>query len=305
MSFSIRFLLLCGLCLPGVLAVSARAEEPLERVVATVNGRPIRAQQIQLQFYLDAIPANAGADARQKLIRELIDRELIRQFLESRHVSPDSARLEHQMEVIQQVIAKQGEQVDDVLGRLHLDSAGLRNVLALPLAWDAYVHSVMTEKHLSELWQAHRNQFDGTRVQAAQIVRFLPADATEQDWQAAEKLLADLRRQIVEGKVTFAAAAESTSQSPSSKRGGDLGEFEYRGRVDDAISRVAFVTSPGEISSPFRSRFGVHLVQTRKIIPGQLSQEDARKELIALLSRQLWDQKIQELRRQAKILETE
>lgn len=80
-----------------------------------------------------------------------------------------------------------------------------------------------------------------------------------------------------------------------------MGEFEYRGRVDDAISQVAFTSPPGKISPPFRTRSGVHLVQTQKIIPGQLSQEDARKELIARLSRQLWDQKVEELRRRAKV----
>lgn len=303
MSLIHRFSLSVGLSLLVLIQAPLPASEMPGEIVATVNGQPIRAEQIQLQFFLDSVPADAGEEARRKLVRELIDRELIRQFLKTRQVSADQARLDHQLEVIQQMIAKQGEQLDDVLGRLHLTSESLKQVLALPLAWDAYVQSVVTDKQLSDLWAARRPELDGTRVQASQIVRILPSNATEPEWQAAEKLLGDLRGKIVEGKLTFAQAAESESQSPSGKNGGDLGEFEFRGRVDDAISRVAFATSPGEVSQAFRSRFGVHLVQTRKVIPGQLSQEDARQDLLSLLSRQLWDEKVKELRKQAKVQE--
>jgi len=301
MSRLFRVALFVVVSLWGSISSSVWAEDLPQQVVATVNGKPIRAEQIQLQFFLESLPAESAPEVRQKLIAELIDRELVRQFLASRKIEADPVRLDQQLTVIQQVIAKQGEQVDDVLSKLHLDSASLREVLALPLAWEAYVQSVLTDKQLRDLWEKHRFELDGTRVQAAQIVRILPAEAKEADWKQAESLLSNLRNEIQSGKISFAAAAEMHSQSPSGKRGGDMGEFEYHGRVDDAISRVAFTTKPGEISLPFRTRSGVHLVQTRKIIPGQLSLEDARPELVSRISQQLWKQKIEELREQARI----
>jgi len=301
MSQAILRMLVVVTCLGGMLLQGAAAEETSRQTVAIVNGKPISAEQIQLQFFLDSVPKEAGPETHQKLLNELIDRELIRQYLVTRKIVASSEKLDHQMSVVQTVIARQGEQLDDVLSRLHLTQASLRDVLALPLAWDTYVRSVTTSQQLQEFWNEHRNELDGTRVQAAQIVRILPQTATEAEWQAAEKLLADAKAEIESGTITFAVVAEKISESPSARRGGDLGTFEFRGRVDDAISRVAFSTPAGQISAPFRTRFGLHLVQVRKVIPGQLSLEDAREEIFSRLNKQLWDRQVQELRKQARI----
>lgn len=296
-----RWLMLCiWLLVCGSVSgfVEAAEENPL---IATVNGKAIHADQMQLQFYLDALPESATPAARQQLIERLIDRELIRQYLRGRQITADPAKLDQRMAVIEKLIAGRGEQVDDVLERLHLNTANVREFLALPLAWERYAETVITPSQLRAEWDAHRAELDGTRVHASQIVRTLPPSASAEDWQAAEKFLADLRQQIVDGKITFAAAAVTASQSPSGKNGGDLGEFEFRGRVDEAISRVAFETPPGEVSAPFRSRFGVHVVQTHERIPGQLSPEDARPEILARLEKDLWAKQVRQLRQAARI----
>jgi len=305
MSQAIHRMLVVIIFLGSMLTQGATAEETSQKTVAMVNGKPISAEQIQLQFFLDSIPQEAGSEARKKLLNELIDRELIRQDLVTRKIAASPEKLDHQISVVQKIITRQGKQLDDILSRLHLTQSSLREVLALPLAWDTYVRSVTTDQQLREYWRKHRIELDGTRVQAAQIVRILPRTAAEAEWQAAEKLLVDVKTEIESGAKTFAAAAEKISQSPSAQRGGDLGTFEFRGRVDEAISRVAFSTPAGQISAPFRTRFGIHLIEVRKVIPGQLSLEDVREEIFSRLNKQLWDQQVQELRKKARIQMTE
>ena len=125
-----------------------------------------------------------------------------------------------------------------------------------------------------------------------------PTDAA---WQAAKDQLHSVRTRILAGEVGFADAARANSQSPSAENGGALGRFEYHGSVTEEISRVAFALKPGEISQPFRTRSAVHLVRVSARIPGQLSLEDARPELINVLARQMWSERVQRERDKADI----
>jgi hypothetical protein len=213
----------------------------------------------------------------------------------------DPQKLAEQETLVRKVIVQRGGRLNDVLQRLHLDEQSFRDVLSLPLAWDAYVRGAVTEQQIRRDWDAHQPELDGTRLRAAQIVRILPADASAADWEAAESLLRGLRERILAGKPSFAEAAREFSQSPSGQKGGDLGEFGYQGRVDEAISKAAFELKPGEISAPFRSRSGVHIVQLQERIPGQLSLEDARPEILERLSRKLWDEQVRQLREHASV----
>jgi parvulin-like peptidyl-prolyl isomerase len=292
-----RFILLCISALQLPSAIAQAAPEP----VAVINGRPIPAGRVQLEFYLARAPEGAPPEARRQLLEKLIDRELIRQFLESRKVSADPQKLAEQETLVRKVIVQRGGRLNDVLQRLHLDEQSFRDVLSLPLAWDAYVRGAVTEQQIRRDWDAHQPELDGTRLRAAQIVRILPADASAADWEAAESLLRGLRERILAGKPSFAEAAREFSQSPSGQKGGDLGEFGYQGRVDEAISKAAFELKPGEISAPFRSRSGVHIVQLQERIPGQLSLEDARPEILERLSRKLWDEQVRQLREHASV----
>jgi parvulin-like peptidyl-prolyl isomerase len=58
---------------------------------------------------------------------------------------------------------------------------------------------------------------------------------------------------------------------------------------------------PGEISEPFRTRFGVHLLTVTDRKPGDLSLEDVRGDVLAAMSRALWEQQAGEERARARI----
>jgi len=78
--------------------------------------------------------------------------------------------------------------------------------------------------------------------------------------EAALARLADLRRQILAGTITFEAAARDNSEDASAAQGGDLGWASpgmFVPEFEQAISRVEI----GAMAAPFVSRFGAHLVQ--------------------------------------------
>lgn len=78
--------------------------------------------------------------------------------------------------------------------------------------------------------------------------------------QQAFAKLGDLRKQIIAGKLEFATAARTVSQDGSAEHGGDLGWAPEGAFVPEFEERLAMM-QPGQLSQPFASRFGTHLVQ--------------------------------------------
>lgn len=87
------------------------------------------------------------------------------------------------------------------------------------------------------------------------------------DEQARQKLI-DLRQQVLDGKATFAELAKEYSEDIGSKQsGGDVG-WSLPGQFVPEFEATIAKTTIGEISMPFRTQFGWHI----------LTVEDRRKE---------------------------
>ena len=69
-----------------------------------------------------------------------------------------------------------------------------------------------------------------------------------------------IRKEIVNGDISFEDAAEKYSLCPSSVNGGDLGYFK-RGQMVQPFSDVAFDLKVGQISDPVGTKFGWNLIK--------------------------------------------
>jgi len=92
--------------------------------------------------------------------------------------------------------------------------------------------------------------------------------------QAAEQLQ-ELRQRIERGQATFESLARNFSQDGSAKDGGDLG-WAFPGRYVPEFEQAVASLSPGQISPPIVSRFGVHLIQLVARRQAQLSPRERR-----------------------------
>jgi len=64
----------------------------------------------------------------------------------------------------------------------------------------------------------------------------------------------------IEGGEDFAAVAKAHSSCPSSRQGGDLGEFG-RGQMVPEFDEVVFSAEVGTVQGPVKTQFGYHLLE--------------------------------------------
>jgi parvulin-like peptidyl-prolyl isomerase len=290
-----------------LLALFFRTEPALgqdpaaDSVLAVVNGKNITQGDLDFLILSRRIPKEQTAPARDRLLEILIERQLMREFLDSRKARPGQTELEEQVARIVKLIRDGGDDPEKVLARMGMSEAKLREELALPLTWTSYLRLAVTDETLRKYFEKFRSQFDGTQIRVSQILLRLPADAEEKALTEAQAKLQKLKEDIASGNITFAEAAAKHSEAPSKTEGGDTGWITYRGKLPAAVSDAAFALKDGEISEPVRSPFGYHLVTVTDQKPGELSLEDVRGVVFNRLSQEIWQETVKAQREKAAI----
>ncbi len=133
--------------------------------------------------------------------------------------------------------------------------AGYRRQLARPYLTDKNAEVALVD-------QAYQRM--KSEVRASHILLNLDENALPSDTLVTYNKLMDLRSQILSGS-SFASVAKANSQDPSAKtNGGDLGYFSAF-RMLYSFESVAFNTDKGDISLPFRTQYGYHILKVEDV----------------------------------------
>ncbi len=153
------------------------------------------------------------------------------------------------------------------------------------------------EQALALTFEKHRREVDGTRVRLSHLV--LRPDLGRGDAALPDTVrrAEEIRRQIVDGGMTFAEAAARFSAGPSRHDGGDLGFASRTGPHHEAVAAAAFALAEGDVSPPVVSPFGVHLLTVTAIEPGAGDARALRPRLQQIWARQAFADLIARLRR--------
>ncbi|WP_339728619.1 peptidylprolyl isomerase [uncultured Gimesia sp.] len=309
MSFPFRISLIVSIFAVGIslhtqntlpAADPENKETSSSKVLVTVNGQSVT--QADLDFaYLSRGMVNAPETARQQVLEGLINQRLIEDFLAQQKITVPPQQLDQSVLRIEKLIRKKGDAPEQILAKMGFTPEKLRAAIALPLSWNIYAKREITPAQMQTYFDAHREELDGTRVEASHILLKLPENANQESIQHTKQKLAALRKQILAGTLTFTEAAAQHSVAPSKNEGGKLVTSAYRGKTPVVLTEQIFPLKAGEISAPFQSPFGVHIVTLNKKHPGQFSLEDIRGDIFKILSQSLWKNTIQKLRGNAKI----
>ncbi|QNK70281.1 peptidylprolyl isomerase [Variovorax sp. PAMC26660] len=155
---------------------------------------------------------------------------------------------------------------------------------------------------LKVLAKAQLGAADATVTQT-QVRHILLLNDPKRTTAQAVAQLAEFKRRLQAG-ADFAGLARDNSQDGSAKDGGDLGwsqPGQFVPEFEEAMDRL----SPGQISDPVVSRFGVHLIQVVGRRDSKLSQSEQREAARAALREQRVDEAfntwVQEVRARAYV----
>lgn len=298
--------LLLSIASPGLAQRASTAPRQQTRssaggpVVARVDGEPITQADIEWMLKSRRVPERLWDKLQEPFLEQLIDMRLIQKFLAARRIQANEKELEEQVARIRRTLAR-GEDAEKTLAELGYDEASLREELALPLAWQSYLALTVNDEQIRDFYQKRKAEFDGTQVRASQILLKVSPEDPPAKLEAAKQRMAGLRADILAKRISFAEAARMYSEAPSAENDGDVGYFPRRGKMPEDLSRHAFALEVGELSEPFTSPYGVHLVLVTDRKPGDLSLEDARGEVLNQLSHEIWEKTVRDLRSRARI----
>ncbi len=100
-----------------------------------------------------------------------------------------------------------------------------------------------------------------SEVEYAQIIKF--PNPSEEAIQATIDQLNDLKQRVEDGS-SFSTLAVLYSEDPGSAKNGGKYESIKRGQFVKEFEAVAFNLKEGEVSKPFKSEYGYHIVQLLK-----------------------------------------
>lgn len=125
-----------------------------------------------------------------------------------------------------------------------------------------------SDADIQKYYQDNQKQYmTPEEVRASHILITVPKDASPADVQKAKDKAQALLAEVRAHPDQFAAIAKQSSQdSVSADRGGDLGFFTPAGMVPE-VANAAFHMKKDEISDLVRSEFGFHIIKVTDIHP--------------------------------------
>ncbi len=281
----------------GRAAGSGEAAAALARregIVATVNGHPIRREELDRavgEYCLKrGLSAKEVSGKRMNSIRVLVINELVVDRLiwfHSQYTAAQSSSLELAEATArfrraipgspagEESLAVQGfspERLEKFLQNQAIQRAWIEKIIA------SYI--VVSEQEIRQRYEEEPEVSTvAERIQARHIfIARLGKDAGR-----AEAVIRAAARRLDTGE-SFDRIAGELSEDPRTKsRGGNLGWFT-RGRMDKDFAAAVFAISEGEVGQPFATDLGWHLVEVTARKPAaRVSIEAVRAELAAAI----------------------
>ncbi len=290
--------------------------ESPNQVVASMKGRQITLGEIDKQieqkpnfaYVLQSSKSNPKmlADLRRRVVYAMINRQILLSEAEkSGLVSP--AEVE---ESVKKVVDGYGgkEKLEELLKAIKTDMKTFETEIRKDFTINSYIDKALlknVEISADEIQKEYdkdpKKYAQKETVHASHILIKAEQNAPKEAQTAAETKINDIYKQVTEGNKDFAEVAKAQSQCPSAAQGGDLGSFG-RGMMVPEFEEQAFSLPIGQISKPFRTQFGFHIVKVQEHNaenPGTLASAKPaiEEQLLAKKREAIVEEKLAELRK--------
>jgi peptidyl-prolyl cis-trans isomerase SurA len=250
----------------------AAAADPTVPFVARVGDVTIGRPQLEAALLRGNVPALPAGPQRQQAeaatLEKLVDEVLLQAVVDREGIQVDPAAVDASIAQLDKQIKARGGTFGAFLEMTHRTEAEFRGQATLELAVRQLVARRVTPQAVEAYFEKHRRELDGTLIRASHVV--LRPDLGRGDVAVDECLAraAVLRGRILQGEITFAEAARAHSAGPSRRRGGDVGYMPRNSMAHEEFAKQAFAISKGDISKPFVTPSGVHIMQVTDVQEG-------------------------------------
>lgn len=253
-------------------ALPVQAQQTIDKIIATVGDKVVLKSDIEVQYQQYVAEGEATEELRCQLLDQLLAQKLLltQAEVDSVVVGEDEVEIElnkrirHFVNMIgseqkleefyqKSVLEIKEEFREDIKDQL------LAQRMQGQITADVKVTPSEVKDFFEEIPQDSLPRYNA-EVEVGHIVIFAkPAKASE---RAALEELREIRRSIVEDSSDFKLKAILYSDDPgSATKGGELPEFTRDDPFAPEFIAVSFRLQEGEISQPFETDFGYHIVQ--------------------------------------------
>ncbi len=289
-------------------AEKAQAAVLLDRIVATVNDEVITWSELMDLILMDGKDYLAGSTGREREQKiEKIERPFLNNLIGMKLQIQEAQKMglyvsdSEIMSAIDEIKTKYG--LTDEALETSLKSEGLtmedyekrladRILLQKTVNYTVRNKIIISDKEVEEYYEKNKEKFNtGEQFRIRQIFFAMPTDEAEKS--AIEARALELLNRINNGE-DFAKLAKEYSEDPSSEFGGDLG-YISRGNVLKEIEEVTAALKKGEVSRPFWSPAGLHIIKLEDRKGGR-SPEEVRERIRETLFQEAFETKYREWR---------
>jgi peptidyl-prolyl cis-trans isomerase SurA len=283
----------------------------VDRIVAEVNDDVITLYELNLVMapYIERIKAmnrplgeerRMLSDARERLLKQMIDQKLTDQEVERLEISVSDETVDRTIEGL-----KRDSQVNDAQLRRQLEQEGItyeeyrkqvRDQILRGRLVNREVKSkiVVTDEDIEACFIENKEEYCGdVKYHIRHIILAVPPFSSDEEKQAVLDRM-DAILSLLDNGEPFIEVAKSYSESPLKEEGGDLGKFELKD-LSPPIRRALEGLKPGEYSPIVDTDQGFQIFYLEAIEEGDAEAlENARAEIENRLYNEIVNEKFSE-----------
>jgi peptidyl-prolyl cis-trans isomerase SurA len=288
----------CALLCASLLARSAWGEV-LNRIVATVDGEPITAREVERY----GEERRATGVSSHDVLEALITDKLLAKEIDARKITAKPDDIDRYVAEIKErghmddatfaaALKQQGMTVEQYRARVK-EEIEKTELVNQEIRSRVNVSKGEVERYFKEHPDEFTNHAGGITVR--DIFFAVRPGMSEKDIDGLVAKATEVKR-LVAGGTRFEELARKYSEGPGADQGGLLGTFK-KGEMAPSLERVAFALRPGEVSDPVVTPGGVHLLQVDSVAGGDggaASLDDVKEQIHESLYNQALEQRFRD-----------